>query len=94
MKHLKPLNFLLTGTLTDVHQTGYTEDFVPFYNARIFCVQNPQYLGLEMLSIQSLFELKEHVVSDYHYLYAIDTYMGIKALILTAQQSGSKAIAQ
>lgn len=83
MKNNKPkLNSTLTSRVIDLHDQGYTDDFLPVKDECFLCLQNSENFSLTDLNIQLIDEGFDQLSKTYKYIHTIETTNGNKGLLI------------
>jgi len=82
MRNAKTLNGTLTKWVINLHQQGYTDDFLTLHGKRLQCVQNGESFSMEELSIKVIDQGFDHLTKTYKYVHAIDTQNGGKGILI------------
>jgi hypothetical protein len=77
------LNNALTNCVIDLHNQGYTDDFLSIKNERFLCLQNSEDFSLAELNIKVIDQGFDQFSQTYKYIHTIETVNGSKGLLVT-----------
>lgn len=80
---LVKLNRNLTNWVINLHQEGYTDDFLPVDTKSIQCVQSGESFALCHLHIRLIACGYDLLTRNYQYIHTIDTQIGYRGLLIT-----------
>lgn len=75
------LNNALTSRVIDLHDQGYTDDFLPVKD-EFFCLQNSENFSPADLNIQVVDQCFDQFSNTYKYIHTIETTNGNKGLLM------------
>ncbi len=75
------LNNALTSRVIDLHNQGYTDDFLSVKDD-FFCLQNSENFSLADLNIQVIDQGFDQFTKTYKYIHTIETSNGKKGLLI------------
>lgn len=82
MKSQKPkLSNALTNRVIDLHNQGYTDDFLPIKEQKVKCIQNSEDFSFDDLNIQVIDQCFDQLSNSYKYIHTIETINGNKGLL-------------
>jgi hypothetical protein len=76
------LNNTLTNRVIDLHDQGYTDDFLSVKNERFVCLQNSEDFSLADLNIKVIDQGFDQFSQTYKYIHTIETVNGSKGLLV------------
>jgi hypothetical protein len=79
----KKLNHALTSRVIDLHNQGYTDDFLPSQDQTFVCLQNSENFTADDLSIKVIDQGFDQLTKTYKYIHTIETSNGSKGLLIT-----------
>ncbi|TSD63028.1 hypothetical protein FFF34_018955 [Inquilinus sp. KBS0705] len=79
----KTLNHTITSRVIDLHNQGYTDDFLPVNNYTLLCLQNSVNFGFDDLHIKVIDQGFDQLTKSYKYIHTIETSHGEKGLLIT-----------
>jgi len=79
----KRLSNALTSRVIDLHDKGYTDDFLSIQDERFLCIQNSEDFSLADLNIKVIDEGFDQLSKTYKYIHTIETTNGSKGLLVT-----------
>lgn len=79
----KRLSDALTNRVIDLHDQGYTDDFLSIEDERFLCLQNSEDFSLADLNIKVIDEGFDQLSNTYKYIHTIETTNGEKGLLVT-----------
>ncbi|WP_184544691.1 hypothetical protein [Mucilaginibacter sp. FT3.2] len=83
MKNNKPkLNSALTSRVIDLHDQGYTDDFLSVKDECFLCLQNSENFSLADLNIQVIDQGFDQFSKTYKYIHTVETANGNKGLLI------------
>jgi len=80
---LKKKNESLTNWVIILHQTGYINDFFPFNNGEVQCVQNGENFPIKDLRVILIDCCYDLLTRSFRYIHTIDTEAGYRGLLIT-----------
>jgi hypothetical protein len=86
MNTLRSNNRLLNNDLTirviDLHDQGFTNDFLPTENKHFLCLQDSVDFSIDDIVIKVIDEGYDQLTNSYKYIHTIETVNGSKGLLV------------
>lgn len=79
----RKLNKALTMRVIDLHDQGYTHDFLPMQNQHFLCLQDDVDFSAEDLNIKVVDQAFDHRTKTYKFIHIIETVNGSKGLLVS-----------
>ncbi|RWY46042.1 hypothetical protein [Mucilaginibacter gilvus] len=79
----RKLNNALTRRVIDLHDKGYTHDFLPMDGQHFLCLQDSVDFSVEDLNIQVIDHGFDQLSKTYKYIHTIETINGSKGLLVS-----------
>ena len=79
----RKLNNALTMSVIDLHDQGYTHDFLPMQNHHFLCLQDSVDFDIADLNIKVMAQGFDQLTKTYKYIHAIETINGSKGLLVS-----------
>lgn len=79
----RKLNNALTQRVIDLHDQGYTNDFLPTPDHKFQCLQDSLDFSVEDLDIKIIDQQFDQLTNSYKYIHTIETINGHKGLLVT-----------
>ena len=79
----KLLNNALTSMVINLHDQGYTDDFLATKDEQLFCIQDCENYSLADLNIRVIDQGFDQFSNSYKYIHTIETCNGSKGLLFT-----------
>jgi hypothetical protein len=76
------LNSALTRIIIDLHEKGYSEDFLMLEHYKYLCLRNGAEFHLYDSQVEVLVKVFDQLSGDYKYIHKIDTDSGMKGLLI------------
>ncbi len=76
------LNCALTRIIIDLHEKGYSEDFLMLDHYKYLCLGNGAEFHLYDSQVVVLVKAFDQLSGDYKYIHKIDTDSGMKGLLI------------
>lgn len=80
---LRKMNADLTNWVINLHQIGYTDDFLPLNGSEVKCVQSGESFALNDLRVKLVDCAYDLLTHTYQYIHTIDTQVGYRGLLIT-----------
>ena len=77
------MNCALTRIIIDLHEKGYSEDFLMLDDYRYLWLKNGTEFHLLDFQIEILVKAFDQLSGNYKYIHKIDTVSGIKGLLIS-----------
>ncbi len=77
----KLLNNALTSMVMNLHDQGYTNDFLPVKDEQFFCIQDCESYSMADLNIRAIDQGFDQLTNSYKYIHTIETCNGSKGLL-------------
>ena len=78
----RKLNNALTQRVIDLHDKGYTNDFLAKDGRKFFCLQDAEDFSVEDLDIKVIDQQFDHLTKSYKYIHTIEAINGSKGLLI------------
>ncbi|AMR32412.1 hypothetical protein A0256_13750 [Mucilaginibacter sp. PAMC 26640] len=82
-KNARKFNSALTMRVIDLHDQGYTDDFMPMKNRHFLCLQDSVDFAVEDLNIRVIAEAFDQQTKTTKYIHTIETINGSKGLLVS-----------
>jgi hypothetical protein len=79
----RKVNNALTMSVIDLHDKGYTNDFLPMHNQHFLCLQDSLDFAVEDLNIEVIGQEYDQLTNSYKYIHTIEAINGAKGLLVT-----------
>jgi hypothetical protein len=88
----RKLNNALTMRVIDLHDQGYTQDFMPMQNQHFLCLQDDVDFSAEDLNIKVVDHAFDQLTKTYKFIHIIETINGSKGLLVSDMNCCGDAI--
>lgn len=78
----KKLNHVITSRVIDLHDKGYTDDFLPAKDQTFLHIQNSEKFTMADLNIKVIDQGFDQLTKSYKYIHTIETVNGDKGLLM------------
>ena len=78
----RKLNNALTRRVIDLHDRGYTNDFLPTTDNKFLCIQDSEDFSAGELDIKVIDQQFDQLTKTYKYIHTIETINGSKGLLV------------
>jgi len=89
----RKLSNTLTKRVIDLHDKGYTHDFLPAPDQHFLCLQDSQNFAMADLHIKVIADGFDQLTKTHKYIHTIETINGSKGLLVVDFICGSEMLA-
>lgn len=82
LKNTRKLNNALTMRVIDLHDKGFTNDFLPMKDQHFLCLQDEVDFSADDLNITVVDQAFDQLTKTYKYIHTIETVNGSKGLLV------------